>query len=282
MGEVEPGDVVVAPRLSAHPIGGRLALGLTYDGRPFQGWQTQAHGNTVQDQLEAALERFVGQPAATICAGRTDTGVHAALQVVHFDSPVVRPQISWVRGLNAHLPSSIAIRWAAPVPDDFHARFSATGRHYVYRLFVDAVRPPLWHGRVGWCFHQLDVAAMRQAAQVLVGKHDFSSFRSSQCQAASPVRTLHRLEIQRHGRFVDLSLHANAFLHHMVRNIVGALVYVGMGRQPWHWVAELLAAKDRRLGAPTFAPDGLYLTGVDYPGVRLPYLDASREIRENL
>ncbi len=271
-----------ANALLAGPVGGRLALGLSYDGRPFNGWQTQPHGNTVQDQLEGALQRFVGAPVATVCAGRTDTGVHAALQVVHFDSPVARPLSAWVRGLNAHLPGSIAVRWASPVADDFHARFSATGRHYVYRLLVDSVRSPLWQGRAGWCFRPLDTLAMREAAGALVGTHDFSSFRSSQCQAATPIRTLHRLDLTEHGRFVDLTLHANAFLHHMVRNIVGALVYVGMGRHPPQWLAELLHARDRRLGAPTFAPDGLYLAGVDYPGVALPLLDASREIRENL
>jgi len=258
----------------------RMALGLAYDGRPWRGWQTQPGGQTVQDTLEAALQAFVGRAVPTVCAGRTDTGVHAVLQVVHLEAPVERAERAWVRGLNAHLPESVAVRWASPVPESFHARFSATGRRYVYRLLVDPVRSPLWVGRAGWCFRPLDVAAMREAASALVGTHDFTSFRSSQCQAASPVRTMHSLRIHEHGRFLLFSLHANAFLHHMVRNLVGGLVYVGLGRQPASWMAELLAARNRSLGAPTYAPDGLYLTGVDYPGFLLPEADNSHEILE--
>ncbi|MCK9512675.1 MAG: tRNA pseudouridine(38-40) synthase TruA [Pigmentiphaga sp.] len=260
----------------------RMTLGLAYDGRPWRGWQTQPGGQTVQDTLEAALRAFIGQAVPTICAGRTDTGVHAALQVVHLDSPVDRAERAWVRGLNANLPASVAVRWARPVPESFHARFSATGRHYVYRLLVDPVRSPLWAGRAGWCFRPLEVEAMREAAAAVVGTHDFTSFRSSQCQAASPVRTVHSLDIREHGRFLLFSLHANAFLHHMVRNLVGSLVYVGLGRQPVAWMAELLAARNRSLGAPTYAPDGLYLTGVDYPGFDLPESDNSREILDSV
>lgn len=260
----------------------RMALGVSYDGAPWQGWQTQPHRRTVQDTLEQALQAFVGVPVATICAGRTDTGVHAAMQVVHLDAPVERPPQAWVRGVNAHLPASVAVRWAQAVPEDFHARFSATARGYVYVLLVDPVRAPLWSGRAGWSFRRLSVEAMREAAQALVGTHDFTSFRSSQCQAASPVRSLERLTIQQRGRFILFSLRANAFLHHMVRNIVGSLVYVGQGRQPAAWLDGLLAARDRKLAAPTYAPDGLYLTEVEYPGYSLPYLDASAEIRDNL
>lgn len=260
----------------------RVALGVSYDGAPWLGWQTQPNGRTVQDTLQHALLQFVGVPVATVCAGRTDTGVHAAMQVVHLDSPVMREPQAWVRGLNAHLPDSIAIRWATPVPDDFHARFSATERGYVYLLLVDPVRSPLWAGRAGWSFRPLDVAAMQAGAQALIGEHDFTSFRASQCQAASPVRTLQQLEIVQRGRFVVFTFRANAFLHHMVRNIVGSLVYVGQGRKPVEWTKELLAARNRSLAAPTYAPDGLYLTSVAYPGFELPDLDATAEIRDNL
>lgn len=260
----------------------RIALGVCYDGAPWQGWQTQPGGRTVQDTLEVALRNFVGAPVATICAGRTDTGVHAAMQVVHLDAPVQRESHAWVRGLNSHLPDSIAIRWAQVVPDDFHARFSATARRYVYLLRVDPVRSPFWVGRAGWSFRPLDADAMRQAAQSLLGRHDFTSFRSSQCQAASPVRTLQQLDIVQRGRFVVLSLRANAFLHHMVRNLVGSLVYVGQGRKPVEWLGEVLARRDRSLAAPTYAPDGLYLTGVEYPGYDLPDLDAAAEIHDNI
>lgn len=260
----------------------RVALGVCYDGAPWLGWQTQPNGRTVQDTLEQALLRFVGVPVATICAGRTDTGVHAAMQVVHLDSPVVRDAQAWVRGLNAHLPASIAVRWAQDVPEDFHARFSATARGYVYLLRVDPVRSPLWAGRAGWSFRPLEHELMQQAAQALVGEHDFTSFRSSQCQAASPVRTLQRLDIARRGRFLIFTLRANAFLHHMVRNLVGSLVYVGQGRKPPEWIAQVLEARNRSLAAPTFSPDGLYLTAVEYPGYALPDLDATAEIRDNL
>lgn len=258
----------------------RVALGVSYDGSAFNGWQTQPHRRTVQDTLEAALARFVGQPVPTVCAGRTDTGVHAASQVVHLDSPVRRTEEAWVRGVNAHLPSTVSVRWSRFVADDFHARFSAHARSYVYALLVDRVRSPLWAGKAGWSFYPLDVAAMQQAAACLLGEHDFSSFRAAECQAKSPVRTLHGLDIAQRGRFVVFSFRANAFLHHMVRNLVGALVYVGQGRQTPDWMSTVLSARDRRVAAPTFAPDGLYLTGVDYPDTfGLPELDASDEIR---
>lgn len=260
----------------------RIALGLAYDGAPWLGWQTQPGGRTVQDTLEAALHAFVGSPVATVCAGRTDTGVHAAMQVVHLDSPVVRPDQAWVRGLNAHLPASIAVRWAREVPDTFHARFSATARSYVYVLLADPVRSPHWAGRAGWSFRPLDLAAMQAGADHLLGTHDFTSFRSSQCQAATPVRTMHAIELAARGRFITVTLRANAFLHHMVRNILGCLVYVGHGRHPPAWVGEVLTARNRAIAAPTFSPAGLYLTAVDYPGFALPVLDASAEIRDNL
>lgn len=254
----------------------RIALGLAYDGSAWQGWQTQPHGQTVQDKFETALGRFSGSgtPLATVCAGRTDTGVHAAMQVVHLDTELDRRDESWVRGVNAFLPDGIAVQWAQTVPDDFHARFSARSRTYIYVLWRGRVRPALWAGRAGWCFQPLDLDAMRQAAQALLGEHDFSSFRSAQCQARHPVRTLHRLDIEERGPFVVITLRANAFLHHMVRNLVGALLQVGQGREPAAWLAQLLQARDRRLGAPTFMADGLYLSAIEYAeGYALPALD---------
>jgi tRNA pseudouridine38-40 synthase len=242
----------------------RWALGLQYDGAAFCGWQTQAHAGAVQDALEDALQRFVQRPVATICAGRTDAGVHASYQVVHFDVAVERPSEAWVRGVNTFLPPSVAVRWACPVDNSFHARFAARRRRYDYWLLCDPVRVPLLERRTGWTFRPLDVAAMRQAAQLLIGTHDFSAFRSAQCQAASPVRDLQVFELAEFGRLLRFRLQANAFLHHMVRNLVGTLVYVGMGRQPPQWAAEVLAGRDRRRAAPTFSAAGLYLTGVDY------------------
>ena len=245
----------------------KLALGLAYDGTGSPGWQTQATGDALQDLLEVSLGALAGHPVATVCAGRTDAGVHALSQVVHFDTTASRPLNAWVRGVNARLPARIAVQWAREVPAEFHARFSARTRSYRYLLRCAAVQHPLWRDRAGWVFRPLDVEAMREAAAALVGTHDFSSFRSSQCQAKTPVRTMHRLEVASRGEFIELTLIANAFLHHMVRNIVGTLVYVGTGRQPADWVAELLAARRRALGAPTFSPSGLYLAGVDYDQV---------------
>lgn len=254
----------------------RIALGLAYDGSAWQGWQTQPHGQTVQDRFEAALGEFSGArvPLATVCAGRTDTGVHAAMQIVHLDTELDRRDESWVRGVNAFLPDSIAVQWAQAVPDDFHARFSARSRTYVYLLWRGRVRPALWAGRAGWCFQPLDLDAMRLAAQALLGEHDFSSFRSAQCQARHPVRILQRLDIDERGPFVVFTLRANAFLHHMVRNLVGALLQVGQGRESATWMAQLLQARDRRLGAPTFMADGLYLCAIEYAeSYELPELD---------
>ena len=243
-----------------------MALGVAYDGSRWQGWQTQPHRITVQDTLEAALSKFAAQPVNTICAGRTDTGVHALAQVVHLDVLADRRLESWVRGVNALLPDSIAVQWAAPVDETFHARFSAQSRTYFYVVRNTRVRSPLVHARVGWVYHSLTLAHMQDAARRLVGEHDFSCFRSSQCQAASPIRTLYKLEIEQRGEFFVFTFHANAFLHHMVRNLMGALLYVGQGRQPSAWVDTLLAHRDRSLAAPTFAPEGLYLAHVEYPG----------------
>ncbi|RPH40876.1 MAG: tRNA pseudouridine(38-40) synthase TruA [Burkholderiales bacterium] len=249
----------------------RLALGLAYDGTGCPGWQTQASGDALQDLVEASLGALAGHPIATVCAGRTDAGVHALSQVVHFDTTATRPLNAWVRGVNARLPARVAVQWAREVPVDFHARFGARTRTYRYLLRRAEAPHPLWRDRAGWVFRPLDVDAMRVAAQALIGEHDFTSFRSSQCQAKTPVRRMHRLEVAVRGEFIELTLTANAFLHHMVRNIVGSLVYVGTGRQPAAWIGELLAARRRALGAPTFSASGLYLAGVDYdPAFGLP------------
>lgn len=242
----------------------RLALGLEYDGAAFRGWQTQPGGNTLQDSLETALAQVAAHPVATVCAGRTDAGVHATGQVVHFDTSAQRPLSAWVRGVNAHLPAAMAVRWACCVPDDFHARFSARARTYQYWLLVDPVRPALLARRVGWVFRPLDLEAMQAATPLLEGTHDFSAFRAAECQAASPVRSLHACRVEQRGRLIRFEFRANAFLHHMVRNLVGSLVYVGLRRQPPEWIGEVLAARERHRAAPTFAAAGLYLSAVEY------------------
>jgi tRNA pseudouridine38-40 synthase len=249
----------------------KIALGLEYEGSGFAGWQTQPAGNTVQDVLERALAEIAGAPVRVACAGRTDAGVHAAAQVAHFEAPAERPESAWVRGVNALLPDSVAVRWARPVPDDFHARFSALSRSYRYVLYNHAVRPALLHGRVGWFHLPLDVVAMQSGAALLAGERDFSAFRAAECQAKSPVKTLHEAQVRRQGDCIVFEFRANAFLHHMVRNMVGALVYVGKGAHPPEWIAKLIAARDRSQAAPTFSPAGLYLSGVGYePRWQLP------------
>jgi len=242
----------------------RVVLCLEYDGRAFHGWQTQPGGGTVQDALEAALSEIACLPVAVVCAGRTDAGVHASCQVVHFDAPVARPLTAWVRGANTLLPPAVSVRWAHPVADDFHARFSARGRRYRYLLLNRPQRPGLTHGRVGWFHQPLDLAAMQAAAQRLLGEHDFSAFRAAECQAKSPVKTLREARVWQAGEHVVFDFEASAFLHHMVRNLVGSLVYVGKGRHEPAWIDELLACRDRKRAAPTFSPDGLYLSGVSY------------------
>jgi tRNA pseudouridine38-40 synthase len=245
----------------------RIALGVQYDGAPWHGWQTQPDGNTVQDRLETALRRFTQTDIATVCAGRTDTGVHALEQVVHFDTALERDLASWVRGVNAFLPPSIAVRWATETAggdEGFHARFSATARTYRYLLYNNPVRSPLWLGKAGWAFRPLELERMRSAAACLVGTHDFSAFRSAECQAKSPERSMHGLDIERRGDLVVFTLRANAFLHHMVRNLVGSLVAVGSGVHPPEWMRQVLESRDRARAAPTFMPDGLYLVKIEY------------------
>jgi len=242
----------------------KIALGLEYFGKPFLGWQSQRGGGTVQDALEAALAEVAGCGVGTFCAGRTDAGVHASLQVVHFEVSVNRPMTAWVRGVNAHLPDGVSVRWAQAVPDEFHARFSAWGRRYRYLLLSRPQRPGLWQDRVGWTHHELNMAAMQMAASKLLGEHNFSAFRAAACQAKSPVKHLRRAEITRQGRVFVFDFEANAFLHHMVRNLVGTLVHIGRGLKEPGWVDELLLHKDRRLAAPTFSPSGLYFRGPLY------------------
>lgn len=242
----------------------RIALGVTYRGTAYHGWQSQPGGHTVQDHLENALTRFAGQGVRTICAGRTDTGVHGLNQVVHFDTDLARDDFSWVRGPNSFLAADIAVQWCRRVPEHFHARNSALGRRYAYVLRESPVRPALEAGFVGWVFRPLDADAMRAAAALLVGEHDFSAFRSSECQAKSPIKILREISIVRQGAYWRFEFEASAFLHHMVRNLMGCLVAVGAGSQPPAWVGQVLAGRDRRLAAPTFSPDGLYFLGPRY------------------
>lgn len=255
----------------------RWALGIEYDGGSFHGWQTQAPTTqvvdgrpigstlpTVQGALEAALSQIADAPVQVVCAGRTDAGVHATGQVIHFDAPVLRPETAWVRGVNAQLPNSCAVRWAQPVSTDFHARFSATGRRYRYLLLNRPERLALFSGRAGWFHRPLDVEPMSLAAQSILGTHDFSAFRAAECQANSPIRTLTESRVTRQGDWLIFDFAANAFLQHMIRNLVGALVTIGKGDAPASLMIELLAQKNRTLSPPTFMPDGLYLTAVDY------------------
>ena len=243
----------------------RLALGISYNGQAYSGWQSQSTGQTVQDTLEAALGRFTGERIRTLCAGRTDAGVHALMQVVHFDTDTARSTQAWTRGTNAYLPRDVTVQWAAPVPNSFHCRASATSRRYAYVLLASPIRPSVEAGRVGWAFRALDALAMQKAAQLLLGEHDFSSFRAAQCQALSPTKNLLSIQIHQRGAYWRVEFEANAFLHHMIRNIMGCLVYVGQGKKPPEWMAEVLAARDRRAAAPTFSPDGLYFLGPRYP-----------------
>ena len=242
----------------------RIALGVSYRGTTYKGWQSQPSGGTVQDALEHALTQFAARPIKVMCAGRTDAGVHGINQVVHLDTDIERTPFSWVRGTNAFLPRDIAVQWAAEVPAHFHARNSALGRRYTYVLLEAAVRPALESGRAGWVFRPLDQGAMRQAASHLIGEHDFSSFRSSMCQSPTPVKNLRDISIRRCGppgaptAYWRFDFEGQAFLHHMIRNIMGCLLMVGTGVQPASWVLDVLQARDRKVAAPTFSPDGLY------------------------
>ena len=253
----------------------RIALGLQYDGTRFVGWQTQPSQNTVQDKVEQAISAFVGDaqsqtnPIRVTAAGRTDTGVHALGQVVHFDCGVERDPWSWVRGINSFLPNDVVVNWAQPVDTSFDARFSAFERSYVYALHVGPCRAPTVASRAGYLMltadKWLDIAAMQMASQCLVGEHDFSSFRSSECQSKTPIKTMYGIQILDQKPWVYIVVRANAFLHHMVRNLVGSLLAIGQGKQPAGWLTVVLEARSRQSAAPTFSPDGLYLARVGYP-----------------
>lgn len=245
----------------------RYALGISYNGHHYRGWQSQPCGQTVQDKLEAALSAFsaTGNRTKIMCAGRTDAGVHATRQVVHFDTDLNRQLQGWIRGTNRYLPDDIAVEWAVQVPDTFHARASALSRSYSYILQQSAVRPSILNGQVGWVFQPLKLSPMQQAAQYLIGEHDFSSFRAALCQAPTPVRTIHSIDIQQRGNIFVFTFVANAFLHHMIRNIMGCLVWAGTEQKPPVFVQSVLQAKNRSVCAPTFMPDGLYFNGPDYP-----------------
>jgi tRNA pseudouridine38-40 synthase len=249
----------------------RVALGLSYSGSAYQGWQSQLSGQTVQDRLEKALGQFAAQPVRTLCAGRTDAGVHALMQVVHFDTPLQRDMASWVRGTNAFLPKDVAVQWAREMPADFHCRGSAISRRYAYVVLESPVRPSIESGRVGWVYRPMDLQAMQAAAAHLLGEHDFSSFRAAQCQAKSPVKNITRIDISRRAGYWRVEFEANAFLHHMIRNIMGCLVAVGQGLQTPDWIETVVAARNRNAAAPTFSPDGLYFLGPKYePRYGLP------------
>ncbi len=242
----------------------RIALILEYDGGNYCGWQSQPDGCSVQDQLETALSKIAQDNIRVTTAGRTDTGVHALYQVVHFDTRTKRPLTAWVRGVNAFLPKDIAVLWANEISEDFHARYSAYERHYQYILLNRPTRPGCHDQKVGWFHEPLDLDSMKNGADKLIGEHDFSAFRAAECQAKSTIRKLTRLDISRHGNIFVFNLTANAFLHHMVRNIVGSLIYVGKGKHPPDWIRTLLESHDRSLAAPTFSPTGLYLSGIAY------------------
>jgi len=246
----------------------RVALGISYIGTTYKGWQSQPNVLTIQDKLESALADFTQTTISTLCAGRTDAGVHALMQVVHFDTQVDRKIISWVRGINSYLPKDIAVQWARIVPPEFHCRACALTRRYVYVVLESVVRPSIEARRVGWVYQALDEARMKSAAEKLIGEHDFSSFRAAECQALTPVKTMKRIEITCRGeplqRYWRFEFEANAFLHHMIRNIMGCLLMVGDGRRSPDWILEVLARKDRDYAAPTFSPDGLYFLGPTY------------------
>ncbi|MDO6824507.1 tRNA pseudouridine(38-40) synthase TruA [Marinobacter sp. 1_MG-2023] len=246
--------------------GGRVALAFEYDGRNFHGWQLQKSGvRSVEAELTKAVTKVADHPVDLVCAGRTDARVHASYQVVHFETSAIRNLRSWVMGINTSLPFDIAVHWAGNGGADFHARFSAVYRRYRYVIYNSPVRPGIQRGQVSWTFRELDAERMHIAAQALVGEHDFSSFRAAGCQSRTPVRFLEQIKVTRKGNFVVIDVQANAFLHHMVRNIAGALMAVGTGNQPENWIRDILLAKDRTLAGVTAPPYGLYLVDVGYP-----------------
>jgi tRNA pseudouridine38-40 synthase len=266
----------------------RIAMGLQYEGSTFSGWQSQLSRNTIQDVLESAISRFIGeeglsdQPIRVTTAGRTDAGVHALGQVVHFDVNVQRDDWSWVRGVNAFLPQSIVVNWAKSVTQDFSARFSAYERTYIYALHAGPCRVPMAVKRAGYWMMPadswFDIEAMELATECLVGEHDFTSFRAAECQSKSPIKTIYAIDVVSQAPWLYFKIRGNAFLHHMVRNLVGSFLLIGTGKQSVSWMKELLEAQDRRFAAPTFSPDGLYLAKIGYPdefAIPQPWLDHS-------
>lgn len=243
----------------------RLALGVEYDGSEFHGWQLQENLRSVQSCLESAFSKIAEEPIKIFCAGRTDAKVHATHQVIHFDTQAVRPMRAWTLGSNNLLPPSISVQWAEEVDSEFHARFSALAREYCYIIFNHSIRSSLLTKKVTWYHPHLDVSLMQEASQYLIGEHDFTSFRSAQCESKTPMRNIHRINVMRQHAIVMIQIQANAFLHHMVRNIVGTLLLVGTGREEPAWLQEVLKSKDRRLAGMTASPEGLYLTNVVYP-----------------
>ena len=253
----------------------RIAVGIEYDGSAYAGWQAQSSLPTLQGVLEQALGRVAAEPVGLICAGRTDAGVHACGQVAHFDTHAVRSLRGWVLGANSELPRDVSVAWAMPVPGHFHARYCAEARTYRYLIANRLARPALLCGRAAWIHRPLDEARMREAAQSLLGEHDFSAFRAAECQAKSPIRRMERLEVERHGEFVTIEATANAFLHHMARNIAGLLIAIGRGDAPVEFAHQVLSGRDRTRNAATAAAAGLYLLAVRYPaafGVPKPRL----------
>ncbi len=243
----------------------RYALGIEYCGTGFHGWERQRRQRTVQAEVERALSKVADHRVTVTCAGRTDSGVHALGQVVHFDTSAERPERAWVLGTNSNLPDDVAVQWVRRSTDEFNARFSARSRHYRYRILCGSARPALAAHRATWVHAQLDIDRMREAASLLLGEHDFNAYRALSCQSRTSVRTVYRLDVERHGRYLHLDVVANAFLHHMVRNIAGVLIDIGAGKRAPRWAGEVLATRDRRLGGVTAPPDGLCLVEVEYP-----------------
>jgi tRNA pseudouridine38-40 synthase len=257
----------------------RMALGIEYDGSGFCGWQMQAGVQTVQQAVEQALSSVANSPVRVACAGRTDTGVHALCQVVHFDTDAIRSERSWVFGANANLPKQVSVLWAKSVSSDFHARFSAQRRRYRYIIFTRPVRPTFLAWRVAWDYRLLDAGKMADAARLLVGEHDFTSYRAQACQAKSPVKTVYELNVAQQDDLILIDVEANGFLHHMVRNIAGVLMTIGAGEQPPGWAQEILLARDRRAGGVTAPPHGLYFLEARYPEhFAIPRLSRTRMV----
>ncbi len=254
----------------------RIALGIEYNGQGFYGWQSQENLKTIQGSLESALSHIANEPITLFCAGRTDAGVHATGQVAHFDTKAVREMRAWTFGTNALLPREIAVTWAQIVPENFHARYTALSRRYRYIIYNYPARPAILSGRVAWHYGPLDVSVMNQAGQYLIGEQDFSAFRSAQCESKTPMRNVQSLSVVRTGDYIIIEIMANAFLHHMVRNIVGVLIAVGSKTKEPQWVKTVLESKDRRQAAATADAAGLYLTHVNYPALySLPERDSN-------